>query len=60
MFDVVEQGVFFRNDFLVNWTTDFYFYVARCLSSLFPGIIVLINIYFEHARSLKSLSYDRA
>ena len=28
LFDIVEQGVFFGNNFLVNWATDFYFYVA--------------------------------
>ena len=49
----------FGDDFLVNRTTDFYFYVAGCLISLFQVIIVL-NIYFEHARRLKSLSYDIA
>ena len=36
LFDVVEQGVFFGNNFLVNRTTDFYFYVAGCLISPFP------------------------
>ena len=51
LFDVVEQVVFFRSDFLVNRTTDFYFYVAGCLISPFPSNNCT-NIYFEHAHSL--------
>ena len=74
LFDVVEQGVFFGDDFLVNRTADFYFYVAGCLITLFQAIIVLIFILnttavcvnewpsfaYSSARSLKSLSYDIA
>ena len=59
LFDIVEQGVFFGDDFLVNRMADFYFYVAGCLISPFPTNNCT-NIYFEHARSLKSLSYDIA
>ena len=51
LFDVVEQGLFFGNDFLVNRTADFYFYVACCLISPFPSNNCA-DIYFEHARSL--------
>ena len=31
LFDVVEQVVFFRNDFLVDRTADIHFHVAVCL-----------------------------
>ena len=72
LFDVVEQGGFFGDDFLVDRTTDFYFCVACCLISLFQAIIVLIftlntlavcvnecpSFAYSSARSLKSLSYD--
>ena len=34
LFDVVEQGVFFRIDFLVNRTADFHFHVTGCLDHL--------------------------
>ena len=74
LFDVVEQGGFFGDDFLVDRTTDFYFCVACCLISLFQAIIVLIftlntlavcvnecpSFAYSSARSLKSLSYDIA
>ena len=49
----------FGDDFLVIRTTGFYFYVAGCLISPFPSNNCA-NIYFEHARSLKSLSSDIA
>ena len=37
LFDIVEQGVFFGDDFLVDRTTDFYFYVAGCSVAFSPA-----------------------
>ena len=65
---------FFGDDFLVNWTTEFYFYIAVASYRLFQAIIVLIfilntaavcvNVWpsfvYSRAHSLKSLSYDIA
>ena len=51
LFKVVEQRVFFWNNFLVNWTTDFYFYVTGCLISPFPSNNCT-TIQFEYRRSL--------
>ena len=51
LFDIVEQGVFFGDDFLVNRMADFYFSVAGCLISPFPSNNC-VDIYFAHCRSL--------
>ena len=59
LFDVVEQLVFFGDDFLVNRTADFYFYVAGCLISPFPSN-KCPSFAYSSARSLKYLSYDIA
>ena len=36
LFNVVEQGVFFRNDFLADRTADFCFLVSACFVQLSP------------------------
>ena len=59
LFDVVEQLVFFGDDFLVDRTTEFYFYAAGCLISPFPSN-KCPSFAHSSARSLKSLSYDIA
>ena len=51
LFDIVEQGMFSMNNFLIDRTADFYFHVACCLISPFPSNNCA-DIYFEHARSL--------
>ena len=45
LFDVVEQVVFFRNDFLIDRTADIRFHVAVCFISLFQAYV-----YFEYRR----------
>ena len=55
----VEQGVFFWNNFFVTGQRTFIFTSPVVSHRLFQAILVLI-FTFEHARSLKSLSYDRA
>ena len=64
LFDIVEQVVFFRNNFLVNRTADFRFYNSSCFirfSSLWLNIHALwispcpLLLYTRITRSLKSL-----
>ena len=50
---VIEQGVFFRNDFLVNRTADCHFYVAGCLITLFQPMSVSIFTLNTAAASAK-------
>ena len=74
LFDVVEPGVFFGNDFLVNWTAEFRFTLLVASYRFFQTIIVVIFTFntvavcinrcpscaYLSACSLKSLSYDIA
>ena len=65
---IIEQVVFFRNDFLVDRTADFCFSVSGCPVAVAQAN-ECTNIYFEHGRglcqpsvylialNLKSLSY---
>ena len=71
---VIEQIVFFRNNFLVDRAADFRFYIAGCLYrfllpmnvSIFTLNIaavcanVRLSSIYLIARSLKALSYDMA
>ena len=52
LFDVVDQVVFFRNDFLVDRTADFCFHVAGC-SAAFSPANECTYIYFKYCRSLR-------
>ena len=51
LFDVVEQVVFFRNDFLTERTADFHFNVSGCPVSFSPTN-ECTDIYFKYRRSL--------
>ncbi len=46
LFDVVEQGVFFGDDFLVNRTANFHFNVSGCSVSFSPAN-ECTDIYFK-------------
>ena len=50
LFDVVEQVVFFRNDFLVDRAADLYFHIAGCPVSVAPTN-ECIDIYCKYRRS---------
>ena len=50
LFDVVERGVFFRNDFLVDRAADFHFHVSSCPVSFAPTN-ECIDIYLKYRRS---------
>ena len=54
LFDVVERGVFFRNDFLIDRTASFHFHVAGCSVSFSPTN-ERTDIYFEYRRSLSNV-----
>ena len=51
LFDVVEQGGFFGDDFLVDRTANFHFNVSGCSVSFSPAN-ECTDIYFEYRRSL--------
>ena len=50
LFDVVEQGVFVWNDFLIDRTAEFCFHVAACPVSFSPAD-EYTDIYLKYCRS---------